>query len=193
MAQADHKKYLISCPNPAAVANAIRHAQQMLAQAQRQLQPVIGVPEDERLWTPVHRLLIDMFKVQPGLQSSTQVNEIKERFRRLAQGANNLKTFCVSDAHPMCRTVTLGHSAFADLGMDRTPSAYLCPAFFRLNSPAQARTIVHELAHACLAVEHKGGEFVSFEPCGSSPLKTYDEAINNAYTFDLFADCAASR
>ena len=45
-----------------------------------------------------------------------------------------------------------------------------------------------KLAHARLGVTHKGGRFLQFG-CAETPVKTFDEAIDNAYVYDAFAYC----
>jgi hypothetical protein len=198
MTDIDDKKFAIPCPNPQMVEAAIRTAKQMLVQTMQRLQAgPANIPEDDRLWTRLHRSYMDVFKVQTGLQSAAQIQEIKGNFGYLAQAANSIKTLCVSDAHPFVSSQRgqLGHEAFAYPGNSSTPTIYFAPAFFRLQARSQARDVVHELAHARLGVKHSGGEFLSFvtnDPCEASPLKTFDEAIDNAYVYDRFADCVSS-
>ncbi len=190
MSYEEHRAYVIPCPNPTAVANAMRTAQQMIARTQRRLQAVTNVPEDPRTWTPEHQMLVNTFKIRPGTQSASQVFDIKGRFSYLAQAATRARAVCVSRAHPMCgKSGELGHAAFAEVGVDGAPTLYLCPAFFRNGPAEQARTIVHELAHARLGVQHRGGVFVSFD--AESPLTVFEDAIENAYSYDLLANSAA--
>jgi len=189
MSYADHEQYVIPCPYPAVVTHATHKAQQLLAQSQGLLRQAHSIPEDPRLQRRVHQLLMDVFKIEPGWRSPSQVFEVQERFNYLAQAAPKARVFCVSDKHPMNGDAgKLGHSAFAEIGTHSAPMVYLCPAFF-LSSTHQASTIVHELAHGRLGVGHRGGEFLSFG-CTGSPLKSYEDAIENAYSYDLFAECA---
>ncbi len=192
MADTD-KKFVIPCSNPNTIKTAIREAQRMLDQTQTRLRSaLVSVPEDDRQWTALQKACVEIFKVQPGLQSMAQVTEIKLRFGFLAQAATRINPVCVTDAHPMAAHGNeMGHTAFASIGNDSAPTIYFLPAFFRSAPPIQARTVVHELAHARVGAAH-GAEFLSFELCSGSPLKTFDEAINNAYSYDLFADCASS-
>jgi hypothetical protein len=151
----------------------------------------VNVPEDPRVG--VHSLrqaLAAAFKVQPGNSSMSQLFEIRQNFQLLADAAAHARAACVSAQHPMCGSAgELGHSAFADVGTESAPTLYICPSFFHETAPDQARTIVHELAHARLAVGHRGGEIVSFGSCPDLPLRSFSDAIANAYAYDAFADC----
>ena len=191
---ANHSDFVIPCSNPAAVETAMRQAKRMIEQTAQRLRTPVNVPDDPRVGNySLRRALTDVFKVQPGNTSMGQVFQIKENFGLLAQAVTRARALCVSAAHPMCgQSGQLGHSAFAEVGADNSPTFYLCPAFFREAAPDQARTIVHELAHARLGVLHRGGELLDFEQCPNLRLRSFDEAINNAYAYDAFADCVSS-
>ncbi len=186
--------FVISCSNQTVVDAAIRAARQMIEQTARRLQMPVNVPEDPRVGNySLRRALTDVFKVQSGNTSIRQVFEIKNNFGLLAQAVTRAKALCVSAAHPMCgKSGQLGHTAFAEIGADSSPIVYLCPAFFRAAPKEQARTIVHELAHARLGVGHRGGEVLDFDQCPDLSLRSFDDAINNAYAYDAFADCVSS-
>ena len=188
-----HSNFVIPCSDQPAVETAIRQARRMIEQTAQRLQAPVNVPEDPRLGSySLRQALTDVFKVQPGNSSMGQVFEIKTNFGLLAQAVKRAKALCVSAAHPMCsQSGDLGHSAFAEAGADNTPTFYLCPAFFRATPRDQARTIVHELAHARLGVLHRGGQLVNFEPCPNLSLRSFDDAIDNAYAYDAFADCVS--
>jgi hypothetical protein len=197
MADINDQKYLIPCPNRIVIDAAIRDATQMLARAKQRLQagpPTI--PEDTRLWTPLHQAYVDIFKVRPGVQSMAQIQNIKDNFGYLAQAATRITPLCVSDAHPFISTTQgkMGHEAFSEVGNDSSPTIYFGSPFFRCTRRQQAKTVVHELAHGRLGVGHTGGEFLSFsdDACETTPLRTFDEAISNAYAYDRFAECASS-
>ena len=190
----NHANFVISCTNQAAVITAMRVAKSMIEQTRQRLQAVVNVPEDPRLGNPrLRQALIDVFKVTPGNSSIEQVHAIKTNFGLLAQAMARSRPLCVSGAHPMCgQSGQLGHSAFAEIGANSSPTFYLCPAFFHSSSAEQARTVVHELAHARLGIGHRGGEIVSFERCPNLSLRSFDDAISNAYAYDAFADCVSS-
>ena len=162
---ADHSNFVVSCSNQHVVDTAMRRARQMIEQTSRRLQVPVNVPEDPRVGNySLRRALTDVFKVQPGNTSMGQVFQIKENFKLLAQAVTRARALCVSAADPECgQSGQLGHSAFAYVGADNSPTFYLCPAFFRNTPQDQARTIVHELAHARLGVLHRGGELLNFE------------------------------
>ena len=194
MAGADHKNYLVRCASPQAIQAAIRSATQLLQQANTRLQSGPSrISEDDREWTPIHHAYVDIFKVEAGDKSMSQVAEIKDRFGYLLQAAKGILTLCVNGSDPMAGSQgQMGHTAFAEVGNESSPTIYFCPAFFGCTPDVQARTIIHELAHGRLGATHAGGEFLQFERCGASPLTSYDDALNNACTYDLFADCVIS-
>jgi hypothetical protein len=197
MADINDPKYLIPCSNRPVIDTAIRNANQMLAQTRQRLQAgPANIPEDTRLWTRLHQSYVDIFKVQTGLQSMAQIQQIKGNFEFLAQAVTRIKPLCVSDAHPFINSKgQMGHEAFAEVGTDSSPTIYFGSPFFRNTPRYQARTVVHELAHGRLGVGHAGGEFLSFvtdDACEPTPLKTFEEAISNAYVYDRFADCVSS-
>lgn len=186
----DHARYIVRCQDQSAVATAMRAAAQMIERTQHRLQAV-NVPEDPRVGVQsLRQALAGVFKVQPGNSSMGQLFEIRQNFQLLAQAAANARSACVSGQHPMCgKADELGHSAFAVVGTDNAPTLYICPSFFHESARDQARTIVHELAHARLAIGHRGGEIVAFGSCPDLPLRSFSDAIANAYAYDAFADC----
>lgn len=191
MSESEHAQYVIPCPNPGVVAEAVRAARLMLTQTNQRIGNVVNVPEDPRMHTPVHAAFVDVFKVDPGMGSTGQVREVRQNFGLLAQAAARMETRCVSQADPMCgQAGQLGHNAFAEVGASSNPIAYLCPSFFNAQPATRARALVHELAHARLAIGHAGGEFLAYDRC-SSPLRSFRDAIRNAYSYDVFADCLA--
>jgi hypothetical protein len=187
-------QFVVPCQNKPAVDAAVRNAQRMLAETQKRLQQApMTLPEDPRLWTPAHQPFADIFHVEPGMSSMAQIAQIKENFSLLAQAAAKMTAVCVSAAHPMCgKAGQMGHNAFAVVEANKAPTVYLCPSFFNSPAAAQAKTLIHELAHARLAVEHAGGRYLQFEPCGKSPLNSFADAIKNAYCYDGFAECVGS-
>jgi hypothetical protein len=181
--------HAISCSDQAAVRAATRQAGNMISISLRQMASgPMNIPQDSRLYTPMHYFYTLFFKVEPGIRSMRQILEIKERFRFLRQSLSSARTRCVSDDHPGCRSGQMLHNAFAEVGVTAPRLINLCPAFFRNSPDVQARTIVHELAHARLAVGHRGGRFINFG-CSETPLSTFSEAIDNAYVYDNFAYC----
>jgi len=188
-----HDDFVITCINQAVVDKAMAAARSMIVRTTQRLQAVITVPEDDRGRDPVRRALVDAFKVAPGLLSGTQVRAIKTNFELLAQAVKRARALCVSAADPECaRSGEIGHCAYAHVGADGSPTCYLCPSFFHETPTHQARHIVHELAHARLGVGHRGGLFASFEHCPDLRLRSFDDAIFNAYAYDAFADCVSS-
>jgi len=182
-------QHVIPCPDPNAVSAAITLARNILGAALRRMDAgPSNIGMDTRTYQPMHFFYTLFFKVEPGLRSASQILEIKERFRALALAVNAASTRCMSAAHPDCRSGEMLHNAFAALGASQQPVVNLCPSFFTSPADSQARTIIHELAHARLGINHAGGRFLQFE-CGATPLRSYDEAIANAYVFDLFAYC----
>jgi len=182
-------QHVIPCPDPGAVSAAITLARNILGTALRRMDAgPSNISIDPRTHQQMQFFYTLFFKVEPGVRSAAQILEIKERFRALALAARAATTRCVSAAHPDCRSGQMLHDGFADVGASQQPVVNLCPSFFTSPAEAQARTIIHELAHARLGIEHAGGRFLQFE-CGATPLRSYDEAIANAYVFDLFAYC----
>jgi len=192
MATSEHAKYVISASSPFAVQQALESARQMIAETERRMsRGPHNIPEDPRLMTPMHQFYALFFKVEPGLASMGQIKDLKERFSMLGKAAVAATVLCVSAADPMSgKSTEMKHAGFAELGVDGAPTIYLCPSFFQTNGANQARTIVHELAHARLGAGHNGGIFLSFE-CGPTPVKSFKEAIDNAYVYDAFAYCVA--
>jgi hypothetical protein len=187
-----HAPYVVPCPNPTMLNAAIALARQLLTTVNTRIQAAAPiVPEDPRLPTDLHQAYVAIFKVDPGNASLGQVQQIKENFRLLTQAIAGIQTFCVNDKHPMGSGAgQLGHDAFATPGVATKPVVYFLPAFFRgKNPPNQARTVIHELAHARLSIGHAGGEFLKFDGCSESPLRSFGDAIKNAYSYDAFVDC----
>jgi hypothetical protein len=183
--------YVITCPNPRAVQDVVDLAKQLLAKVVEKLHhcaPQVH-DDDPRLITSVHQAMIDIFKVEPGLPSLREVHQIRVNSEQLLQAVRSMKPpQCVAAGHPDCGK-EWHHVAFAVRGTDRTPTISLCPGFFSTTTTKDERalTIIHELAHARLNVGHRGGEFVSYDPEGSSTLNSFDDAIENAYSYENFA------
>ncbi len=149
------------------------------------------LPEDPRGYTPMHYFYQLFFHVEPGVASQSQILTIRDNFAHLQRALGSATTECVSADHPDCHSGEMEHGAFAPIGMASQPRISLCPAFFGQDLQRQAVTFVHELAHARLGVEHAGGRFLQFY-CGETPVRNFDEAIDNAYVYDLFAACLES-
>jgi hypothetical protein len=190
----NHANYVIPNPNPGAVTATMHAATLMIDRTLRRL-TAMNVPEDPRLGQySLRQALTRVFKVQPGNFSMGQVFEIRQNFQMLSQAARHATAVTVSAQHPMSGgSNELGHSAFAEIGTSNTPALYLCPKFFLESFADQTRTIVHELAHARLAVAHRGGQIVAFDACPDLPLRSFDDAIANAYAYDAFANCLGGR
>lgn len=182
-------QHIIACPDLVAVSAAMARARVVIASALAQMKAgPINVPEDERIRGPMHYFYMLFFHVQPGDRSIRQIFEVQSNFEILSQSLAQVTTRCVSSRHPDCASGQMLHNAFADVGVARNPVINLCPSFFNGSVDDQARTIIHELAHARLGIEHAGGRLLSFE-CGETRLAGFDEAIANAYVYDLFAHC----
>jgi uncharacterized protein DUF4157/lysine-specific metallo-endopeptidase family protein len=180
--------HVIPCSDPAALRVAIRRAGTIISSALSQMASgPRSVPVDYRLYTPMHYFYTLFFKVEPGARSSPQILQINEGFRFIQQALSSAGTQCVSAHHPKCRSGQMLHNAFAEIGVTGR-LINICPTFFNNSTDEQARTIIHELAHARLAVEHRGGRFMQFG-CYATPVNTFNEAIDNAYVYDIFATC----
>lgn len=180
--------HVIPCSDPAALRVAIRRAGTIISSAISQMASgPRSVPVDPRLYTPMHYFYTLFFKVEPGARSMRQILQINEGFRFIQQALSSVGTQCVSAYHPKCRSGQMLHNAFADIGVTGR-LMNICPTFFNNSTDEQARTIIHELTHARLAVEHRGGRFMQFG-CYATPVNTFNEAIDNAYVYDIFAAC----
>ena len=183
--------HTIACPNPTALKDSVDLAESLLKTVVGKLKA--GLPklsEDPRLHTPLQLAMIDLFKIEPGMRSLGQIQQIRVHFELLSKAAQSMHPpQCVSANHPDCKSGEMHHDAFAVIDTKKKPTISLCPRFFHKSKTKQERalTIIHELAHARLGIAHKGGRFLLFDPRGDSPLKSFDDAIANAYSYDAFA------
>ncbi len=180
-----------ACADRTGVMGAARGADRILSVVNGALRTApMNIPQDPRLRTPIHSLYSSVFKVEAGVRGLRQIQTIKTHFRFMQGALASATLNCTSADDAMCgKRDEIGHAAYAAVGFDASTTIHLCPGFFRESRPRQARTLIHELAHARVGTEHKGGRFVHMDACSATPVKTSDEAINNAYVYDTFASC----
>jgi hypothetical protein len=194
-AAAEHQKYLIPSPNPGLVTQAMKRAGEMLVVTRRRLAHGAAgmiVSEDPRMRVPIHDACERFFKVEPGLRSIGQIQEIRENFEMIENAVKATTALCVSAQDPDSKEGGFPRDGFAYVGADGRPTIYLCPSFFAPKpslgdgaADGRAGTIIHEIAHARLAIGHKGGEVLAFG--GAAPsVRNFTEAIGNAYCYDAF-------
>ncbi len=188
----DDKKFEIPCPDQKTLHSSIHSARKLLERTVKRLQQLpMSVPEDPRLITPFHEPYTEWFKVEPGLKSMREIIEIRDRFKSLETAVSKVKVVCLSAKHPMARDGEWWRLGMAYSATDPKPTIYLFEKFFAAdtNPGDRARSIIHETSHAHLAThdDDKGQRFLAFGDT-PSPLKNFDDAIDNAYSYDGFVD-----
>jgi len=100
-----------------------------------------------------------------------------------ALDGGNYTVECRPDSDPNCEQ----RGGYVDLNVSNT--IYLCmDAFYGQTQDQQATLIIHELAHAELNIEHEGGRILNFG-CPADLDLEYEQAIGNAYAYDILAQC----
>lgn len=180
---------IVPCPDQDAIQRAKRYAGEIIATARRRMTDgPVRISEDDRNRGPMHWFYILFFHVEPGDLSVKQIHDIKENFNFLERALPTSTVRCATADHPDCSSGGFSHLGFSTVGANSSPTISLCPGFFNADGDTQARTIIHELAHARIAAEHAGGRFIQVG-CHETPLRSFSEAINNAYVYDNFAMC----
>ncbi|MFL6201388.1 MAG: DUF4157 domain-containing protein [Thermoanaerobaculia bacterium] len=119
----------------------------------------------------------------------TFLSDLIRRYRRIEAGFTEGRTLrcdasSATDEGNECEQF----DAFVIRG-NRT-DVFLCPTFFNPERTATGRgvTLVHEMAHSVLGIDHQGGLFQTFG-CNFDLGLEYDDAKRNAYAYHILANC----
>lgn len=125
----------------------------------------------------------------------TNVPRIIEKYRRIAEGFSEGKNLRCDPG-----TVNQGNecdwrSAFVVSG--NRDDIFLCPAFFAETGEegdvSRGATLLHEMAHLKLNAAHAGLPERTFPPamfdCSESLGLSFDDALRNAFAYDILANC----
>ena len=128
-------------------------------------------------------------KYQNAFSNDIEFKDLRDRFRRIESGFTAGKTLrCDVSSAPKGQDDCEQYGAFV-LPDNRT-DIFLCPRFFDSDKTPTARgvTLLHEMAHSVLRIEHFRGT-KKFLGCDASFGLRYTEAIQNAHAYSYLANC----
>ena len=190
---------------------ALRDARLMVSRTASRLAEIYNCllpSSDPKRWTPVQKSTVALFKQHFKSDKAMDALQVQQAYRQILGGLNTLQpdAFRVVDNAAVRRESEGDGYAFV---RHNTLPIYLAESFFsepppdagkaakgkpKSLAPAQrARLLIHEAAHLKLEAGHRGGNFgFDRDNCaGGHPLKSFEQAYDNAFAYDLLAYCAS--
>ena len=190
---------------------ALRDARLMVSRTASRLAEIYNCllpSSDPKRWTPVQKSTVALFKQHFKSDKAVEALQLQQAYRQILGGLNTLQpdAFRVVDNAAVRRESEGDGYAFV---RHNTLPVYLAEACFsepppeaskaakgkpKSLTPAQrARLLIHEAAHLKLEAGHRGGNFgFDRDNCaGGHPLKSFEQAYDNAFAYDLLAYCAS--
>ena len=190
---------------------ALRDARLMVSRTASRLAEIYNCllpSSDPKRWTLVQKSTVTLFKQHFKSDKAVEALQLQQAYRQILGGLNSLQpnTFRVVD-NAAVRRESEG-DGYAVVRHNTLP-IYLAESFFsepppeagktskgkpKSLTPAQrARLLIHEAAHLKLEAGHRGGNFgFDRDNCaGGHPLKSFEQAYDNAFAYDLLAYCAS--
>ena len=190
---------------------ALRDARLMVSRTASRLAEIYNCllpSSDPKRWTPVQKSTVALFKQHFKSDKAMDALQVQQAYRQILGELNAMQqnAFRVVD-NAVVRREKEG-DGYAFVRGNALP-VYLAEFFFSepppgadkpakgkpksLTAAQRARLLIHEAAHLKLEIGHRGGNF-SFDRddcAGGHPLKSFEQACDNAFAYDLLAYCAS--
>ena len=190
---------------------ALRDARLMVSRTASRLAEIYNCllpSSDPKRWTPVQKSTVALFKQHFKSDKAMDALQLQQAYRQILGELNAMQqnAFRVVD-NAMVRREKEG-DGYAFVRGNALP-VYLAEFFFSEPPPGadkpakgkpkfftaaqRARLLIHQAAHLKLETGHRGGNFgFDRDDCaGGHPLKSFEQACDNAFAYDLLAYCAS--
>jgi len=190
---------------------ALRDARLMVSRTASRLAEIYNCllpSSDPKRWTPVQKSTVALFKQHFKSDKAMDALQVQQAYRQILGELNALQqnAFRVVDSAMVRREkegdgyafvrgnalpVYLAESFFSEFPPGTDKQTQGKPKF--LTAAQRARLLIHEAAHLKLGTGHRGGNFgFDRDDCaGGHPLKSFEQACDNAFAYDLLAYCAS--